>query len=144
MNTLSAARIARTDKFLSTLIRTSAYGICTRAQRLDQAVADGATVKAVEVRDEARERAIEREIAQLKGRDGWGIPTGNECHPKTIKFNKLKKELADGPKMIEYRLNRPDGEYWNVITKTEFEYAAQEALTEVELDKVTQQRAANR
>jgi hypothetical protein len=123
MTTLTNARQAKTDKFLTTLIRTSAYGICTRAQRLDQAIADGATIEAAQVRDEARERAIEREIQQLKGRDGWGIPTGNECHPKTIQLRKLQKELADGPMCVEYRLNRPDGEYWNVITKTEFEYA---------------------
>lgn len=121
-NTLQAARNAKTEKFLNTLIRTSAYGICTRSQRLDQARADGAKLEAVEVRDEARERAIERELKSMMG-NGFGAPTGNERHPITIKYNKLKAELANGPTLIEYRLHRPDGEYWNVITKTEFEYA---------------------
>lgn len=120
---ITTAQQAKGEKFLATLIRSSAYGICTRAQRIDQALADGAKVEAVEVRDEARERAIEREIASLSGARGWGVPTGNQSHPTTIKYNKLKKELVDGPTMIEYRLHRPDGEYWNVITKTEFEYA---------------------
>jgi hypothetical protein len=122
MSNIALARTAKNEKFLSTLIRTSAYGICTRSQRLDQALADGAKLEAAEVRDEARERAIERELKSMMG-SGFGVPTGNVCHPITIKYNKLKAELANGPKMIEYRLHRPDGDYWNVITKTEFEYA---------------------
>ena len=85
-------------------------------------LADGSKVEAVEVRDEARERKLEREIEQLSGPRGWGVPIGNQSHPTTIKYNNLKKELADGPTCTEYRLHRPDGEYWNVITKTEFMY----------------------
>lgn len=123
-STITKAQEARVEKFLTTLIRTSAYGICTRAERLDQALADGAKVEAINVRNEARERKIERELVQMKGRDGWGVPMGNDRHPKTIQYRALQTELADGPKMVEYRLHRPDEEYWNVITKTEFEYAS--------------------
>lgn len=122
---ITAAQQAKAAKHLGQLIRTSQYGICTRAQRLDQALADGATLESAMVADEARERTIEREIAQLKGRDGWAIPTGNECHPKTIQWRKLLGELDGKPTMMEYRLHRPDGEYWNVLSKTEFEYATQ-------------------
>lgn len=124
MLSVKLAAQGKADKHLSTLIRTSQYGICTRAQRLEQAMVDGSTLEAASVRDEARERKIEREIAQLKGRDGWGIPTGNESHPRTIQWRKLQAELAAGPMMIEYRLHRPDKEYWNILTKTEFEYAS--------------------
>lgn len=122
-HTLEVARTVKAQKFLDTLIRTSAYGICTRAQRLDQALADGSTIEAVEVRDDVKVRKLEREIEQMRRSDGgWGVPTGNQSHPITIKYNKLKQELADGPTVIEYRLHRADGEYWNVITKTEFYY----------------------
>lgn len=128
MATLSAeqmekARNVKAANHLAQLVSTSAYGICTRAQRLEQAIADGCKLEVATVRDEARERKIEREIQALKGRDGWGIPTGNECHPKTIQFRKLQAELAAGPMTIEYRLHRPNGEWWNVLTKTEYEYA---------------------
>lgn len=120
---LQTMKDAKAKNHLDTLIRTSQYGICTRGQRLQQAIAEGSTLEAATVRDEARERKIQRELDAMRGRDGWGVPTGNECHPITIKFNALKKELADGPTTTEYRLHRPHGEYWNVITKTEYEYA---------------------
>ena len=119
---IAVANQAKAEKHLGQLIRTSAYGICTRKQRLEQAIADGSTVESASVRDEARERAIEREMKAMMG-NGWGVPTGNECHPVTIKYRKLQAELAAKPVMIEYRLHRPDGEYWNVISKTEFECA---------------------
>jgi hypothetical protein len=122
MMSITAAQSARANKHLGQLIRTSCYGICARSQRLDQALADGCTLEAVSVRDEARERAIQREMKAMMG-NGWGVPTGNDCHPLTIRYNALKSELCAGPVMTEYRMHRPDGSYWNELTKTEWEYA---------------------
>jgi hypothetical protein len=125
---LDAARQARSDKALAQLIRTSAYGITTKKERIERAIADGNRLEIVEVRDEARERAIEREMKSMMG-NGWGVPTGNECHPITIKYNKLKAELVAGPKTIEYRMYPANEEYWNVLSKTEFDYAQQLAIS---------------
>lgn len=47
MPNITIARTAKNEKFLNTLIRTSAYGICTRARRLDQALAYKLIVKTV-------------------------------------------------------------------------------------------------
>lgn len=116
------ANQAKAEKTLSQLVRTSHYGICTRKQRLEQAILDGSTVESASVKDEARERSIQREMKSMMG-NGWGVPTGNDRHPITVKYNNLKAELHRGPTTIEYRLHRPDGDYWNVITKTEYEYA---------------------
>ena len=119
---IAVAQQAKANNHLEQLVRTSAYGICTRRQRMVQAIAEGCTLECVMVQDEARERKIERELKQMQGRDGWGVPTGNQCHPTTIKFNALKAELAAKPMIAEYRLNRPDNAYWTILSKTEFEF----------------------
>jgi hypothetical protein len=118
---ITAARQAKADTHLSGHIRTTAYGVVTRKERLEKALANGARLELVMVRDEARERAIERELHQLRD-----YPFGNECHPTTIKVKALKAELAAKPMTEEYRLMQSsieDGEYWNVLTKTEYQYA---------------------
>ena len=122
---IKSARNAKAEQYLNQLVRTSAWGICTRKQRIEQAIAQGCRFQAALVRDESRERAIERELKAMQGRDGWGVPTGNQSHPVTIKYNAFRAELANGPKKIEYRLwvNGANCEYFNELTKTEWDYA---------------------
>ena len=121
---ITAARLAKANAHLNTLVRSSAFGITTRKERIDKAIAQGCTIEVARVRDEARERAIERELQAMRGRNGWGVPTGNQCHPITIRFNALQEELKDGPMTVEYRLHFAD--YWNVLTKTEYDYAIEQ------------------
>jgi hypothetical protein len=126
MANLDAAAAARAAKHLDQLVRTSSFGVVTRKRRLDLAIAAGATLEVASVRDEARERSLQREIETMRKADnGWYVPTGNSNHPLTIKFNKLKADLAAGPKTIEYRLHQTnsDGEFWNILTKIEYDYA---------------------
>lgn len=120
---ITLAQKARAEKHLSQYLHTSAWGICTRKQRIDQAIELNCKFEIALVKDESRERAIERELKLIQGRDGWGVPTGNQSHPTTIKYNSLRAELANGPKTMEYRLYVPGKDYWNVLTKTEWEYA---------------------
>lgn len=132
---IKVARNAKNEQYLAQLVRTSAFGICTRKQRIDQAIAAQCRFQSILVRDESRERAIERELKAMQGRDGWGVPTGNQSHPVTIKYNALRAELANGPQKVEYRLwvNGANCEYFNELTKTEWEYA-QSRLAEYNKD----------
>jgi hypothetical protein len=127
MSSLLAARQAKSDKHLSTLIRTTDYGVTTRRERIDRAMAAGGRLEVTRVFDEAREKVILREMESMRrGNNGWGVPSGNACHPVTIKFNTLKQELADRPTCDQYELhpNHADGDTWfNVLTKTEYDYA---------------------
>ena len=128
-NSLTAAKQAKSEQHLAQLVRSTAFGITSRKERIDRALAGGAQLIAATVKDEARERAIDRELAQMRGPSGWGVPTGNECHPLTIRYRALQTEQAAGPTAVEYRLDY--GEYWTVLTKTEWEYAKSAiALTE--------------
>ena len=120
---IAVAQQAKANNHLEQLVRTSAYGICTRRQRMVQAIADGCTLECAMVQDEARERKLERDIDSMRTADnGFYVPIGNQSHPITIKFNALKAELAARPTMAEYRLHRPDGAYFTPLSKTEFEF----------------------
>jgi hypothetical protein len=118
---ITAARQAKADTHLQGLIRTTAFGVVTRKERIEKALANGARLEVASVQDEARERAIERELHTLRNH-----PFGNEFHPQTIQYRKLKAELAVKPMTEEYRLmqfSTEHGEYWTVLTKTEYQYA---------------------
>ncbi|MDE2101018.1 MAG: hypothetical protein KGL39_27475 [Patescibacteria group bacterium] len=123
---IATARNAKTEQYLAQLVRTSAFGICTRKQRIEQAIAMGCKFESVQVPDEAKMRKLEREIETMRRMDnGFYVPIGNENHPITRKFNALKAELAAKPTMTEYRLwvHGANSEYFNELTKTEWEYA---------------------
>lgn len=121
MPTLIIANKARADKHLDELVRTTAYGVVTRRERITRALETGAAqLELGNVCDFARIRAIERQIKQMMG-NGWGVPTGNDRHPLTIKYNNLKAELKAGPTKAEYRLDF--GKYFVELTKTEYDFA---------------------
>ena len=102
---IATARNAKTEQYLAQLVRTSSFGICTRKQRIEQAIAMGCKFESVQVPDESRTRKLEREIETMRRMDnGFYVPSGNENHPITRKFNALKAELAAKPTMAEYRL----------------------------------------
>jgi 2'-5' RNA ligase len=116
------AQQAKTDKFLDENGRSPDGTIITRRQRMDQRLADGWKVAVEDVKDDAAIARIKREMEQMmRGHSGYG-PPANENHPDRIKYNALKKQLADGPKTKQYSISDGKGEE-RIITKTEYDYA---------------------
>ena len=112
---------AKRNNTLNRLINTSAYGLLSRRERIERTLADGGSVECVEVTDEATRTRLEREYEAMNR--GFNVPWGNECHPKTIAAQALRNKLAGRITKLEYRLHRPNGEYFNELSKTEYEYA---------------------
>ncbi len=116
---IAKARAAKADVYLDGYIRTTAYGVTTRREWIIRALKQGDYIGVAQVRDTARENAITKQIDYM--RKQW-LPLGNEHHPETIKFNNLKKELADGPRIAEYRLYHDDNS-WSILRKTDYDFA---------------------
>lgn len=123
------AQHARKLKVLAQLVRTTAYGICTREERIIRSLADGCTVEAVDVADEAARTRLEDEYALLNR--GFNVPWGNDRHPTTIRAQAMKDQLAGLITKREYRLHRPDREYFTDLTKTEYDFALAQGAQEV-------------
>lgn len=117
---MAAAQAARMDAHLNSLIRYQGQ-VMKWKDLIDQKLAAGNKVHAHDVPDEAREKALEKAIENLKKANDGFIPTGNANHPTTIKYKALKDELAAGPTKKEYRLEDADGR-GITITKTLADY----------------------
>ena len=101
----------------------SGGNLTTLSALVESRVANGATVEREEEVDTAARNKLQAEYNRTKGTH----PFGNQNHPETIRFNKVKAELqAGGPKVTVRRLVNADGETFlseKSIGKTAMDYA---------------------
>jgi hypothetical protein len=113
------AQQAKADKYLDTQVRRESGQVLTRRQIIDERMAGGGTTSIKQVQDDAAERKLDRELGAMRRA---GVPTGNQSHPTTIKYNELRAQQKAGIKVPSYRIHGADGTEW-VVSKTEHDYA---------------------
>lgn len=92
-------------------------GVMTRREWCNMMHLRGAKVICEKVRSNGAMKKLQQEVDRKK----WSVPFGNECHPETIAYNKLKQQLKDGIYKDAYRLTLNDSSFFD-ITKIEYEY----------------------
>ena len=119
---MTALQAGKAKQALSKNIQ-SGGNLTTLAALVESRVANGATVEREEEVDTAARNKLQAEYNRTKGTH----PFGNQNHPETIRFNKVKAELqAGGPKVTVRRLVNADGETFlseKSIGKTAMDYA---------------------
>lgn len=122
MPNITKAAQALREKRLTTLVRTSEYGIIAWSDYVKHQIAAGGRVEAAEYSDYALRAKLEAEY-ELMNR-GFHVPWGNDRHPKTIQAQALKDRLAGQIYSIQYRLYGSDPDTFSIINKTIYEYAS--------------------
>jgi len=111
---------AKADKFLDTQVRRESGQVLTRREIINERMAGGGATAIKQVQDDAAERKLDREIGAMRKA---GVPTGNEMHPKTIKYREMLAQQKAGIKVPSHRITDKDGNEY-IISKTEHDYAA--------------------
>ena len=113
------AQKAKSDKYLDTQVRRESGQLSTRRAIIDERMAGGGTTSVKQVEDDAATRKLDRELGAMRRA---GVPTGNQSHPTTIKYNELRAQQKAGIKVPSYRVTGADGTEW-IVSKTEYDYA---------------------
>jgi hypothetical protein len=118
---ITKARKAKNDKYFAKLISDSKHGILRRDEWLKRLMQDGGRLEVEEVPDDAKRRKCAKMLMIMNRQ--W-LPLGNENHPQTIRFRQIERDTFEAVKN-EYRIVRAgENGVFNVLTKTEFEYAS--------------------
>lgn len=116
---IEKAQAARASKYLDTLVRYHGTIITRRQLIRDRILVDDYSVVDRPIPDDAARRKAERELESMRRQ--W-LPLGNECHPVTIRYNKLLIQSRSATKQ-EYLLMAPDKNWMHDLTKTGWVYA---------------------
>ena len=119
------AQLARTEKYLSSLIRYNGK-VITVKEWLHALKNEGWT-PCIDIVHDAPKEVKERERLRLL-LNSWDYPIGNPNHPRTIKYHEDKAELEKGIFKTIYAMSR--GNFSHVINKTAYDYIL--AQTEVQ------------
>ena len=119
MSNITKAQEAKVNKCLDKVfIYPDNIGTMSRREFIDLCKVRDYKIVAVKIKDYTAEEKLENKIKYL-AKNG---PLGNERHPKTIEYHKMKEQLEQGIYKDEYRVYY--GEHiFLVITKTEYEYS---------------------
>lgn len=120
---------ARAEKFLDTRVLTEQFGVVTRREKLDRRREAGYVVRIVSIPDHAAREAAERRAhTMMRADNGWGVPTGNPRHPRTIEYNALLK-TAKTAMVDEYRHEHPVGGTYYLLSTFEYQYLTRTAAS---------------
>ena len=90
---IAVAQLAKANHHLEQRVRTSAYGICTRRQRMVKAIADGCTLECALVQDKRQESASWNGILNRCGEQITAFTFPSAINPIQSRSNSTRSKL---------------------------------------------------
>jgi len=129
MSNITEAQKVKTEKYLNKrmnfdIVENDQFvgnKVMTIREHIEYLLNKGNYVKIVQIRDETKERNIQKQIDYLKKQ---GEPSGNINWPNTKKYYEYCQQLKEGVFKNDYRLyynNGKENTYY-LLTKTEYDY----------------------